>query len=74
MEEIESKLKNIATGADENVSFQKAMTRLKNARNAVDNGRRGGALPALCAERGRFARRWSSLRRRRFGTGACSRS
>ena len=51
MEEIESKLKNIATGADENVSFQKAMTRLKNARNAVDNGRRGGALPALCAER-----------------------
>ena len=51
MEEIESKLRNIATGADENVSCQKALARLKNARNAIDNGRRNGALIALCAER-----------------------
>lgn len=54
MEEIESKLRNIATGADENVSAQKALDKLKNARNAIDNGRGHGALVSLMAQRERL--------------------
>lgn len=44
MGEIENKLKNIATGADEDSSFETAKKRLTEARNKIDNGRTGSKI------------------------------
>ncbi len=49
MDELEDKLKNIVTGADENVSYEKARDALHKAKNKIDSGR-AGVLPALRRE------------------------
>ncbi len=46
MDELEDKLKNIVTGADENVSYEKARDALHKAKNKIDSGR-GGTLQDL---------------------------
>ena len=49
MEELEDKLKNMVTGADESVSYEKARQALHKAKNKIDSGR-AGALPQLRQE------------------------
>lgn len=49
MEELEDKLKNMVTGADESVSYEKARQALHKAKNKIDSGR-AGALPELKRE------------------------
>ncbi len=49
MEELEDKLKNMVTGADESVSYEKARQALHKAKNKIDSGR-AGALPELRRE------------------------
>lgn len=49
MEELEDKLKNMVTGADESVSYEKARQALHKAKNKIDSGR-AGALPELRKE------------------------
>ena len=49
MEELEDKLKNMVTGADESVSYEKARQALHKAKNKIDSGR-AGLLPQLRQE------------------------
>lgn len=46
MDELEDKLKNMVTGADEKVSYDKAREALHKAKNKIDSGR-AGVLPDL---------------------------
>ncbi len=47
--DLEDKLKNMLTGADEDVSYEKAKDLLNKAKNKIDSGR-GGEIPKLRQE------------------------
>ena len=61
MEELEDKLKNMVTGADESVSYEKARQALHKAKNKIDSGR-AGLLPELRKEMTDLAYRIEQVR------------
>ena len=54
MDELEAKLRNMATGADEEVSYEKAVTKLKNLHNKIA-GFRAGSRSKMSVLNGRKA-------------------
>lgn len=62
MDELEDKLKNIVTGADENVSYEKARDALHKTKNKIDSGR-AGVLPTLRREMTEISYQIEQIRR-----------